>query len=135
MVKKNYRNRHFFIVGWVLYMILGQILSFIFPVHTKLVNFILMVLWCFLLCRYSGPIEKGDELTKENINKATGITFWIVMAFIILSAVIGENIENHTALKAFASDVYFYIFFSAIGLRSIIFLVLDRTPSCESEDE
>lgn len=134
-MKKNYRNKHWLIIGFVVYMVVSQFLVYIIPNHDKLVNAFMIILWVICLSAFSGPYEKDDELTKANISKANGITLAVLLIFIFLSAVIGNNLNSETALRIFASDVYFYTFFSAIGLRSIIFLTLDKTLSDESGDE
>ena len=134
-MKANYRNKHWMIIGSVVYTLLSHFLVYIIPNHDTLVNAFMIILWVICLTAFSGPYEKSDELTKANISKANGITLAVLLIFIFLSAVIGNNLNSEKALRIFASDVYFYTFFSAIGLRSIIFLTLDKTLSDESGDE
>ncbi len=126
----SYRNKHILTILSVIYIIVLQI----FPLEGiwKLLTY---AGYAFIVGMFTGTYERKDELTRQTLAKATEIAFYVLIALLFVTAIVIENISAAKLAKTVAVDMYYYILFGAIALRSIIFLWLDRTPKEEEEDE
>jgi hypothetical protein len=84
-------------------------------------------------------VEKNDELSIENMNKAhsaIGGVFLIVfvVGFFISQIVIDDSITV-TVKASFLSDIFFMMLAVYFSLESGLFLWFDRTPKSAEEDE
>ena len=76
----------------------------------------------------SGKYEKLDELARENLYKANTITMWCLFGLLIWFAMFARFHAipvKHIVVAGCA----------VAALRSILFLILDRTPSAEESGE
>lgn len=126
----SYRNKHIITIICVIYIIVLQIL----PIK-GILQFLVYVGYAFIIGMFTGTYEKKDEFTQQTLAKATEITFYVLIALLFIGAIVIENIYPSSLAKTIAIDMYFYILFGAIALRSAIFLWLDRTPKEEDDEE
>lgn len=125
----SYRNKHILTIVFVIYIIVLQI----FPIK-GIFKLLVYVGYAFIVGMFTGTYEKKDEFTGQTLAMATEITFYVLIALLFIGAIVIENIYPSSLAKTIAIDMYFYILFGAIALRSIIFLWLDRTPDEEDEE-
>jgi hypothetical protein len=84
-------------------------------------------------------IEKNDELSIENMNKAhsaIGAVFLVVFAvgFLVSQIVIDDSVTV-TVKASFLTDIFFMMLSVYFSLESGLFLLFDRTPKSAEEDE
>ncbi len=125
----SYRNKHILTIVFVVYIIVLQI----FPIK-GIFKLLVYVGYAFIIGMFTGTYEKKDELTQQTLAKATEITFYVLIALLFIGAIVIENITSESLAKTIAIDMYYYILFGAIALRSMLFLWLDRTPKEEDEE-
>lgn len=78
-----------------------------------------------LIC--AGQSAKEDELVKENMAKATKITFWTLIGVLVY---LGLKARFH----AISAASFLVVIIGAIALRSLIFLILDMTLKSGEEE-
>lgn len=125
----SYRNKHILTILFVIYIIVLQI----FPIK-GIFKLLVYVGYAFIIGMFTGTYEKKDEFTQLTLAKATEITFYVLIALLFIGAIVIENITSVSLAKTIAIDMYYYILFGAIALRSILFLWFDRTPKEEDEE-
>ena len=130
MEKNNYRNIHIISIISIVGVMLVYILCDIFP-NKKWVTLVISLANITLIGKFGGPYENKDELTRLTLGRANGITLIVVIAALFVISLIGQNSANK---ELFAGDVYVFTALSALLLRSILFLFLDRTPKAEEEE-
>lgn len=130
MAKNNYRNSHIITMIVAVGVMLAYFACDFFP-NKKWIAIVIALADITLVGKFGGPYEKKDELTRLNLGRANGITLIAVIAALFAISLIGQNSANKAL---FASDVYVFTAIAAILLRSILFLLFDRTPKAE-EDE
>lgn len=75
-----------------------------------------------------GKAEKEDELVKENMAKATKISFWALIGVMVY---FGLKARFH----AISAVSFLVVIFGAVALRSLLFLMFDVLPSLGAEKE
>ena len=75
-----------------------------------------------------GKSEKEDELVKENMAKATKISFWALIGVMVY---FGLKARFH----AISAVSFLVVIFGAVALRSLLFLMFDVLPSLGAEKE
>ncbi|MBP5578006.1 MAG: hypothetical protein J6X56_00775 [Ruminococcus sp.] len=75
-----------------------------------------------------GKSEKEDELVKENMAKATKISFWALIGVMVY---FGLKARFH----AISAVSFLVVIFGAVALRSLLFLMFDVLPSLGAENE
>lgn len=78
-----------------------------------------------LIC--DGRSEKEDELVKENMAKATKITFWALIGVMVYW---GLKARFH----AVSAVSFLVVILGAVALRSLLFLIFDMTPKSAEEE-
>ena len=129
----NYRNKHIVIIVMAIQFIFNQIFDL-----DGLAYVISLLIFSVLVGFFlgTGKFEKQDELTKVNVMKANTIALSAVLIVLVIMGIIGGNLNhNGHSTKFFAEDMYRYIAAGIVILRSITFLILDRTPKNCVEDE
>lgn len=121
----SYRNKHIIIIASVVCIVIAEILSL-----SGIWKILVYAGYGAVVGALTGAYEGKDELTQQTLAKATERTFYGLISALFIAALIAEN-TNSVQL---AVDMYYYILFGAIALRSIIFLWLDRTPKEEDEE-
>ncbi|NLT09574.1 MAG: hypothetical protein GXY08_08740 [Ruminococcus sp.] len=129
--KNNYRNFHIITIIVVTVVMLLYFIGNIFPDNKWLTPVIIFV-YLSSTTKLIGPYEKKDELTKINLGRANGITLITVIAALFVISLIGSNSDNK---DIFASEVYIFTALAAILMRSLLFIVFDRTPESLGGDE
>lgn len=121
----NYRNKHILTVIFIVILFIQGAFDFkgIFKV-------IVWIIWGIACYFFIGTYEKKDESTREILAKATNISFFI---FAVAIFMVGIVIENITSLSL-AADLCCYTVLGMIGLRNVLFLVLDHTPTDKEEE-
>lgn len=122
----SYRNKHIIIIASVVCIVIAEIFAL-----SGIWKALVYAGYAFVVGALTGAYEGKDELTQQTLAKATEITFFVLLAVLFIAALVAENV--HSVL--FAVEMYYYILFGAIALRSIIFLWLDRTPKEEDDEE
>lgn len=125
-VTVSYRNKHIIVIASVVCIVVAEIFSL-----SGIWKALVYAGFAFLVGALTGTYEKKDEFTKQTLAKATEITFFALIIALFVSAVCSENFASLTV----AIDLYYYIIFGAIALRSALFLWFDRTPKEEDEEE
>lgn len=118
----SYRNKHIIIIASVVCIVIAEILSL-----SGIWKALVYAGYAFIVGALTGAYEGKDELTKQTLAKATEITFFVLF----IAALVAENVQS----VLFAVEMYYYILFGSIALRSIIFLWLDRIPKEDEESE
>lgn len=129
----SYRNKHILIIVFVVCIIVLQV----FPLN-GICKLLVFLGYAFIVGAFIGTYEKKDELTRQTLSKATEISFYTLLIMLFITAIIIENITSVNLAKTIAINMYYYILFGVLALRSIIFLWLDRIPKedyGESEEE
>lgn len=121
----SYRNKHIIIIASVVCIVIAEIFSL-----SGIWKILVYAGYAAVVGALTGTYEGKDELTKQTLAKATEITFFVLLAVLFITALIVENYSSFTL----ALDMYYYILFGAIALRSALFLWFDRTPK-EEDDE
>ena len=87
------------------------------------------------------PIEKEDELSRENMMKAhekIGLVFWLILgAVLILSMFWKGSITIHFD-NELMNSIWFIIFSGYFSLESGFFIYYDRTAAgddCDDDDD
>jgi len=77
---------------------------------------------------FDGKYEKTDELARLNLSKANTITMWVLFAALCWFAM-------YARFHAVPVSHFVVVLCGVLAFRSILFLILDRTPKAdESED-
>lgn len=121
----NYRNKHILTVIFIVILFIQGAFDFkgIFKV-------IVWIIWGIVCYFFIGTYEKKDESTREILAKATNISFFIFAVAIFMVGIVIENIT----FPSLAADLCYYTVLGMIGLRSVLFLVLDHTPAYKEEE-
>lgn len=122
----SYRNKHIIIIASVVCIVIAEIFSL-----SGIWKILVYAGYATVVGALTGVYEGKDELTQQTLAKATERTFYGLIAALSIAALIAENTDS----VQLAVDMYYYILFGAIALRSAIFLWLDRTPKEEDESE
>ena len=77
---------------------------------------------------FNGKFEKNDELARQNIAKANTVVMWALISVLVLAYMYGRF---HTIP---ASRYLIYIC-AALFLRSVLFIIFDRTFEIEKKVE
>ncbi|MGN0594380.1 MAG: hypothetical protein ACI4I6_04425 [Hominimerdicola sp.] len=134
---KNYKHIHIITIICGL-LLLANSLAGIFIPSFSVENFIPsqtvrsiigIVLTIIIITIFHGPYECGDEMTELNIGKANKITLLLALMSIIAFAFIAQ--KNVNLLK---TDIFISVVSALVAFRSILFLVLDRTPEYDTEE-
>lgn len=121
----SYRNKHIIVIASVVCIVIAEIFSL-----SGIWKALVYAGYAFLVGALTGTYEKKDELTRQTLAKATEITFFALLIVLFIAAVCAENFSSLTV----AIELYYYILFGAIALRSALFLWLDRTPKNETDE-
>lgn len=121
----SYRNKHIIVIASVACIVIAEIFSL-----SGVWKALVYAGFAFLVGALTGTYEKKDELTKQTLAKATEITFFALIIALFISAVCSENFASLTL----AIDLYYYILFGAVALRSALFLWFDKTPKDDDEE-
>ena len=122
----SYRNKHIIVIASVVCIVVAEIFSL-----SGIWKALVYAGFAFLVGALTGTYEKKDELTKQTLAKATEITFFAMIIGLFISAVCAENFASLIV----AIDLYYYIIFGAIALRSALFLWFDKTPKDDDDEE
>lgn len=121
---KDLKQKHFLIAG--LSIIMG-VLSVI-PMERPISIIILVEIVFYTVFVFTGEYEKADELVESNINKANKIIIILMLvAFIVFHFLTLKEV-------IIPANVFGCVAFSAIAVKSVLFLWFDRTIS-DSEGE
>lgn len=74
-----------------------------------------------------GKYETEDELVKQNLARSNSIVMWFLLAALIVLA-------GYDRWQDLSYTVYLCIVCAALALRSILFLLFDRTPRTDTEE-
>ena len=121
----SYRNKHIIVIAAVVCIVIAEIFSL-----SGVWKALVYAGFAFLVGALTGTYEKKDELTRQTLARAAEITLFVLLIALFIAAVFSENISSPTL----AVNLYYYIIFGAIALRSALFLWLDRTPNDDEEE-
>lgn len=106
-----------------------------------IISLVLLVRWAFMSLIKKRPIEKEDELSRENMMKAhekIGLVFWLILgAVLILSMFWKGSITIHFD-NELMNSIWFIIFSGYFSLESGFFIYYDRTAAgddCDDDDD
>lgn len=77
---------------------------------------------------FDGKFEKNDELAKQNLSKANAICMWVMIAAISILGIYARH-------RAIGADVFPFIVFGSLALRSILFLIYDAPFGAKVETD
>lgn len=126
----SYRNKHYIAIAAVICITVAQAFSL-----EGFWKILVYAGFAFVVGALVGTYEEKDELTNENVLKATEFTFFIVLGALFISAIVVENFEGITNTTQLAIDLLYYILLGGVAVRSLIFLILDRTPKSEYDED
>ncbi len=126
----SYRNKHYIAIAAVICITVAQAFSL-----EGFWKVLVYAGFAFVVGALVGTYEEKDELTNENLLKATEFTFFIVLGALFISAIVVENLVGIADTTQLAIDLLYYILLGSVALRSIFFLILDRAPKSEDDEE
>ena len=126
----SYRNKHYIAIAAVICITVAQAFSL-----EGIWKILIYAGFAFVVGALVGTYEEKDELTNATLLKATEFTFFIVLGTLFISAIVVENFEGITNTTQLAIDLLYYILFGSVAVRSLIFLILDRTPKSEYDED
>lgn len=126
----SYRNKHYITIAAVICITVAQAFTL-----EGLWKILVYAGFAFVVGALVGTYEEKDELTNANVLKATEFTFFIILGALFISAIVIENFVGIANTTQLAIDLLYYILLGGVAVRSLIFLILDRTPKSEYDEE
>ena len=128
---KNYKNIHIIAIICGVLLLANSLVGIFIPsfaiedlIPSQTARSIIgIVMTVIIIALFRGPYECGDEMTELNIGKANKVTLLLALVSIIAFAFVAQKNVN-----LLGAGIFIGVVSALVALRSIVFLVLDRTP-------